>query len=81
MSKNERDELWDSLYEKEEGIILEFNMNLNSGNVKSIKDGTIYKIDSSEMIKTKIKLRPCDKVVFALKSLSQQVIGNRQIMP
>lgn len=65
MNETEREELWDNLYIKEEGIILEFNPDLNTGKVKSLSDGSIYRIDSRELIRTKIELRPGDKVLFA----------------
>jgi hypothetical protein len=60
-----REALWDDLYEKEEGLILEFDSALNKGKVKSLRDGSIYNIDDRELIRTKIELRPGDKVLFA----------------
>ncbi|MGD0886218.1 MAG: hypothetical protein ABSA46_15340 [Thermodesulfovibrionales bacterium] len=65
MSKEEREEAWDDLYIKEEGIILEFNPNLKTGRIKSLEDGGIYDIDSRELLRTKIELTPGDKVLFA----------------
>lgn len=65
MSDEEKEGMWDSVYEKEEGIILEFNMDSKSGKVQSLNDNTIYKIDSRELTRTNIELRQGDKVLFA----------------
>ena len=65
MNEKEREELWDDLYFNEEGIILEFDPDSNIGIVKSLKDGSVYKIDGRELLRTKIELRPGDKVLFA----------------
>jgi hypothetical protein len=65
MSKEEREEAWDDLFIKEEGIILEFNPNLKTGKIKSLDDGGIYDIDSRELLRTNIELTPGDKVLFA----------------
>jgi hypothetical protein len=65
MSKEEREEVWDDVYVKEEGIIIEFDMNTNTGKVRSVEDGATYIIDSRELVKTKIELRSGDKVLFA----------------
>lgn len=65
MSHGERENFWDNIYEKEEGIILEFDMDSKSGKLKSIADGSIYMIDSGETVNTKIALWPGDKVLFA----------------
>jgi hypothetical protein len=65
MSKEEREEVWDEIYAKEEGIIIEFNPELNTGKIRSLADGSIYKIDDRELIKTKIELHAGDKVLFA----------------
>jgi hypothetical protein len=65
MSKKEREEVWDDVFAKEERIIIEFNMNTNSGKVRSVKDGATYIIDKRELVKTKIELRAGDKILFA----------------
>ncbi|MBA4373586.1 MAG: hypothetical protein C0402_12100 [Thermodesulfovibrio sp.] len=65
MDAEEREEVWDDLYLKEEGIVLEFDPASNTGKVKSLSDEGIYKIDSRELLRTKIELRPGDKVLFA----------------
>src|ERR1700690_259804 len=65
MPREEREEMWDEVFVKEEGIILTFDGNLNTGKIKSIADGQIYAIDGGELIKAKIELRAGDKVFFA----------------
>ncbi len=65
MDKEEREEIWDEAYLKEEGIVLEFNPDTNTGKIKSLSDNGIYNIDSRELIRTNIELRPGDKVLFA----------------
>jgi hypothetical protein len=65
MKGEEREEVWDEAYAKEEGIILEFDSDSNTGKIKSLLDGSIYTIDSRELLRTKIELRPGDKVLFA----------------
>ena len=65
MSEDEREEAWDNLFIKEEGIIIEFNQETKTGKIKSLKDGNIYSINSRELIKTKIELRSGDKILFA----------------
>ena len=65
VSKEEREEIWDDLFIKEEGIILEFDSDKNSGKIKSLADDNTYEIDSRELIRTKIELRSDDKVLFA----------------
>ncbi len=65
MSKEEREEVWDEVFAKEEGIIMEFHMNSSIGKVRSVEDGATYLIDKRELVKTKIELRPGDKVLFA----------------
>ncbi len=65
LNKEEREELWDNLYLKEEGIILEFCLDTNTGRLKSLSDNSIYNIDSRELLRTRIELRPGDKVLFA----------------
>jgi len=65
MSGEEREEVWDDIYLKEEGIVLEFDPDSNTGKIKSLSDGGIYEIDSRELIRTKIELRPGDKALFA----------------
>jgi hypothetical protein len=65
MNKEDREELWDEAYLKEEGIVIEFNPDTNTGKIKSLSDNSTYNIDSRELIRTKIELRPGDKVLFA----------------
>jgi hypothetical protein len=61
----EREEAWDDIFVKEEGIILDFDSDLNTGKLKSIADDQVYAIDGRELLRTKIELRPGDKVLFA----------------
>jgi hypothetical protein len=56
---------WDDIYLKEEGIVIEFDFDSKTGKIKSLKDNNIYNIDSRELVRTKIELRPGDKVLFA----------------
>lgn len=65
MSKEEREEFWDDVYAKEEGIILEFNIDDQVGRIRSLQDAKEYKIDNRELIRTKIELQAGDKVLFA----------------
>jgi hypothetical protein len=65
MNKEEREDVWDDVYVKEEGIVLEFDSELNTGKIKSLRDDSVYKIDSRELIRTRIELRSGDKVLFA----------------
>ncbi|MGD1076278.1 MAG: hypothetical protein ABR903_09435 [Thermodesulfovibrionales bacterium] len=65
MSAEEREKVWDDIYLKEEGIVVEFDPDSNTGRIKSLRDGGIYEIDSRELIRTKIELRPGDKTLFA----------------
>jgi hypothetical protein len=65
MDREEREEVWDDLYLKEEGVIIEFDPGSNAGKVKSISDDAIYKIDGRELLRTRIELRTGDKVLFA----------------
>ncbi len=65
MKGEEREEVWDDAYVKEEGIILEFDPDSNTGKIKSLLDDSIYSIDSRELLRTRIELRPGDKVFFA----------------
>ncbi len=65
MSKEEREEVWDDAYAKEEGVIVEFNPKSNTGKIRSLADGNIYKIDDRELVRTKIGLHSGDKVLFA----------------
>lgn len=65
MKGEEREEVWDEAYAKEEGIILEFDSESNTGKIKSLLDDSIYSIDSRELLRTKIELRAGDKVFFA----------------
>ncbi len=65
MNAEEREEVWDDVYVKEEGVVLEFDPNSNTGKVKSLSDDSVYKIDGRELLRTRIELRPGDKVLFA----------------
>ncbi len=65
MTKEEREEVWNDAYVKEEGIIIEFDPITNAGKVRSLADGDIYKIDERELVITKIELHSGDKVLFA----------------
>lgn len=65
MDKEDREEIWDEAYLKAEGIVIEFNADTNTGKVKSLSDNSTYNIDSRELIRTRIELRPGDKVLFA----------------
>jgi len=38
MSQEEKEAVWDDAYAKEEGIILEFNLEKHSGKVRSLLD-------------------------------------------
>lgn len=64
-NQEKREDVWDDIYIKEEGVVLEFDFDSNIGKIKSLKDNNIYNIDSRELIRTKIELRPGDKVLFA----------------
>ena len=65
MTREEREEVWDDVYLKEEGIVIDFDRDANTGKIKSLSDSSIYNIDSRELIRTKIELRSGDKVLFA----------------
>jgi hypothetical protein len=65
LTQEEREEVWDDIFVKEECIILEFDNDLNVGKIKSIADGQVYAIDGRELLRTKIELRLGDKVLFA----------------
>ncbi|MFZ5997444.1 MAG: hypothetical protein ACOYW7_08155 [Nitrospirota bacterium] len=65
LPREEREGHWDDLYVKEEGIILEFDPETNTGKVRSLSDNSIYRIDGRELLRTRIELRPGDKVLFA----------------
>ncbi len=65
LKKEEREEVWDDLFIKEEGVVLEFDPSSGRGKIKSLEDGSFYEIDNRGIIKTKIELRSGDKVLFA----------------
>lgn len=65
LNKEEREGIWDDLYISEEGVVLEFDFDSQTGRIKSLKDNNIYSIDSRELVRTKIELRTGDKVLFA----------------
>jgi hypothetical protein len=64
-NKEERENIWDDIYLKEEGIVIEFDFDSKTGRIRSLKDNDIYQIDSRELVRTKIELRRGDKVLFA----------------
>lgn len=45
MTEAEREGVWDELFVKEEGLVLEFDPNSNTGKVKSLDDNSVYDID------------------------------------
>jgi hypothetical protein len=65
MSHEEREEAWDEIYVKEEGIIIEFNSESNTGKIRSLADDSVYTIDDRELVRTKIELHSGDKVLFS----------------
>lgn len=65
MNEEQRENVWDDVYVKEEGIVLEFNSESNSGKIKSLSDNSVYNIDSRELIRTRIELQSGDRVLFA----------------
>ena len=65
LTRQEREEVCDYTFLKEEGVILDFGSDLNIGKFKSIADGQVYAINGRELLRTKIELRPGDKVLFA----------------
>lgn len=65
MSGEEREETWDDTYGKEEGIIIEYNLETQTGKVRSLDDSQEYKIDGRELVRTKIELHAGDKILFA----------------
>lgn len=65
MTPEEREHMWDDAYVKEEGIVLAFDTESITGQIKSLLDDSTYSIDSRELIRTKIELRSGDKVLFA----------------
>lgn len=65
LTAEEREEVWDEIYLKEEGVVVEFDPVSNTGKVKSLSDDAIYVIDGRELLRTKIQLKPGGKVLFA----------------
>lgn len=65
LTAEEREEVWDDTFVKEEGIILEFDRDLNFGKIKSILDEQVYAIDGRELLGTEIELISGDKVLFS----------------
>jgi hypothetical protein len=41
-NKEECEDIWDDLYMKEEGVVLEFDFDSKIGKIKSLKDNNIY---------------------------------------
>jgi hypothetical protein len=64
LNSEEREEVWDDLYIKEEGVVLEFDPDSNTGKIKSLTADAAYQIDSRELLRTRIELRRGDKVLF-----------------
>jgi hypothetical protein len=65
LSKEDREEIWDELFIKEEGIVLEFDPVSNTGKIQSLEDDSIYEIESRGLVRTKIELQYGDKILFA----------------
>jgi len=65
MTNEEREEVWDDAYAKEKGVVLEFNVETQTGKVRSLQDSAEYKIDGRELVRTKIDLHAGDKIMFA----------------
>lgn len=65
MSKEEREDVWDDAYAKEPGVVLEFNMDTQTGKIRLLSDGAEYKIDYRELVRTNIEFHAGDKVLFA----------------
>jgi len=63
MSNEEREEAWDEAYAKEEGIITEFNLDSQTGKVRSLVNGAEYKIDGRKLVWTKMELYAGDNSV------------------
>jgi hypothetical protein len=55
MDREKREEAWDELYIKEEGVVLEFNPDSNTGKIKSLSDDGVYEIDGRELLRTRIE--------------------------
>lgn len=64
MTEEEREQVWDDAFIKEQGSIIEFDHDLETGEVRSIKDNEIYSIDSHELFRTRIELRPGAQSIF-----------------
>jgi hypothetical protein len=56
MTGEEREETWDEVFVKEEGIIIDFDGDLNIGKIKSVTDGQVYDIDGRECARTVLYL-------------------------
>lgn len=65
LNSEEREEIWDDLYIKEEGVVIEFDPDSNTGKIKSLTAASVYQIDSRELLRTRIELRSGDKILFA----------------
>ncbi|MDA8106071.1 MAG: hypothetical protein M0Z71_11925 [Nitrospiraceae bacterium] len=65
MGRNEREDVWDDIYQKEEGVVTDFDPESDTGKIKSLHDGTVYSIDSRELNRIRIELRTGDQVLFA----------------
>lgn len=65
ITPEQHERLWDDLYLKEEGVILEFDASTGTGKLKSLADGSIYQIDNRELIRPMLELQPGFTVAFA----------------
>ena len=65
LNERQSEEVWNDLFIKEEGIVLEFDSESKSGRIRSIEDGSVYIIAGNALPKKKINLRRGDKVLFA----------------
>jgi hypothetical protein len=58
-------EVWDDVYLKKNGIVLEFDSEFKTGKIRSLRDNAIYNIDSRELVRTRLELQSGDKILFA----------------
>ncbi|MDA8084270.1 MAG: hypothetical protein M0024_11490 [Nitrospiraceae bacterium] len=65
MGMDAREEAWYDIYQKEEGVITEFDPESNTGKIKSLANGAEYSIDSRELNRVRIELKTGDQVLFA----------------
>lgn len=55
LSKEEFENIWNNVFIKKEGIILEFDMDTKTSKLKSLSDDSIHQIDSRELVRTKLE--------------------------